>query len=92
MSQTDRSDSSVRNPAHKPHEERELSGGEGHITNNRMELTAAINGLKALRETCEVESVTDPQHLEEGITQYLYRWKTNGWRTPNQEASTGLVA
>jgi ribonuclease HI len=66
-------------------EERELSGGEAQTTNNRMELTAAINGLKALRETCEVELVTDSQYLKQGITQYLARWLTNGWRTSNRK-------
>lgn len=50
-----------------------------------MELTAAINGLKALCETCEVELVTDSQYLKQGITQYLSRWKANGWRTSNRK-------
>lgn len=66
-------------------EERELSGSETQTTNNRMELTAAINGLKALRETCGVELVTDSQYLKQGITQYLARWKTNGWRTSDRK-------
>ena len=65
-------------------EERELSGSEAHTTNNRMELTAAINGLKALRETCEVELVTDSQYVKQGITQYVGRWKMNGGRTPDR--------
>ena len=66
-------------------EERELSGSAGQTTNNRMELTAAINGLKALRETCEVELVTDSQYVKQGVTQYLSRWKANGWRTSNRK-------
>ena len=65
-------------------EERELSGSEAQTTNNRMELTAAIKGLKALSETCEVELVTDSQYVKQGITQYLARWKTNGWRTADR--------
>lgn len=65
-------------------EERELSGSEAHTTNNRMELTAAIRGLNDLPETCEVELVTDSQYLKQGITQYLARWKTNGWRTADR--------
>lgn len=65
-------------------EKRELSGSEAQTTNNRMELAAAINGLKALPETCEVELVTDSQYLKQGITQYLARWKTNGWRTADR--------
>jgi ribonuclease HI len=65
-------------------ERRELSGSEAQTTNNRMELAAAINGLKAWRETCDVELVTDSQYLKQGITQYLARWKTNGWRTADR--------
>ncbi len=65
-------------------EERELSGSEARATNNRMELAAAINGLKALRETCEVELVTDSQYVKQGITQFMARWKTNGWRTADR--------
>jgi ribonuclease HI len=66
-------------------EERELSGSEAQTTNNRMELTAAINGLRALCEGCEVELVTDSQYLKQGVTQYLARWKTNGWRTSDRK-------
>jgi len=66
-------------------EERELSGSEAQTSNNRMELTAAISGLKALGETCEVELVTDSQDLRQGVTEYLARWKTNGWRTSNRK-------
>jgi len=46
-----------------------------------------MNGLKALRETCDLELVTDSQYLKQGVTQYWARWKTNGWRT----ASTVLA-
>jgi ribonuclease HI len=66
--------------------ERELSGSEARTTNNRMELAAAINGLRALRESCEVDLVTDSQHLKQGITEHLARWKINGWRTSNRNA------
>ncbi len=61
--------------------ERELRGSDPRTTNNRMELTAAINGLRALREQCEVELITDSQYLKQGITEYLPRWRTNGWCT-----------
>lgn len=54
-------------------------------TNIRMELTAAINGLKALREICEVELVRDSQYLKQGITRHLSRWKANGWRISNRK-------
>jgi ribonuclease HI len=66
-------------------DERKLSGSEAQTTNNRMELTAAINGLRALRESCEIELVTDSQYLKHGITKFLARWKTNGWRTANRK-------
>jgi ribonuclease HI len=51
-----------------------------------MELAAAINGLGALRESCDVELVTDSQYLKQGITEYLARWKANGWRTSNRKS------
>jgi len=61
--------------------ERELFGGEAKTTNNRMELTAAIKALEAVEEPSNIEIVTDSQYLRNGITQYLARWKQNGWRT-----------
>lgn len=59
----------------------ELSGLEEHTTNNRMELTAAVRGLSALKEPCEVEVITDSEYLKNGITEWLPRWKRNGWKT-----------
>ncbi len=67
-------------------QEREMFGSEAQTTNNRMELTAAINGLKALPERCEVELVTDSQYLKQGITQFMARWKANGWRTSDRRS------
>ena len=61
--------------------EREMSGSSRHTTNNRMELTAAIEGLKALTEPCEVEIVTDSEYLKNGITNWIHGWKRNGWKT-----------
>lgn len=61
--------------------ERELFGGEPDTTNNRMELTAAIRALQALRETCKVELHTDSKYVKDGITQWLDGWKSRGWRT-----------
>ena len=61
--------------------ERELSGGEAETTNNRMELTAAIEGLRALTRPCRVDLYTDSEYVRRGITEWLARWKTNGWRT-----------
>lgn len=61
--------------------ERELFGSEPETTNNRMELTAAIKVLEALKRPRNLEIVTDSQYLRKGVTQYLPRWKQNGWRT-----------
>jgi len=61
--------------------ERELCGGESETTNNRMEMTAAIRALEALREPCAVDLHTDSTYLRDGITQWLDAWKRRGWRT-----------
>ena len=58
---------------------KELFGSEEHTTNNRMELRAVIEGLKALREPCQVTVVTDSQYVKNGITQWLPQWKARGW-------------
>lgn len=60
---------------------KELSGFAAHTTNNRMEITASIEGLRALREGCEVEVVTDSEYLKNGITKWIQGWKRNGWKT-----------
>lgn len=67
-------------------QKRELVGAEPQTTNNRMELTAAVQGLAALREPCEVEIVTDSSYLKNGITEWLPRWKRNGWKTAGKQA------
>ena len=61
--------------------ERELHGGAADTTNNRMELTAAIEALKALSEPCRVSLTTDSKYVKDGITQWLADWKRNGWKT-----------
>ena len=61
--------------------ERELCGGELHTTNNRMELTAAIEALTALSRPCEVALYTDSEYLRRGISEWLEGWKRAGWRT-----------
>ena len=61
--------------------ERELHGGAPDTTNNRMELTAAIEALKALSEPCRVSLTTDSTYVKDGITQWLANWKRNGWKT-----------
>jgi ribonuclease HI len=60
---------------------KEMFGSQPHTTNNRMEITAAIEGLRALREPCEVEVVTDSEYLKNGITTWIKSWKRNGWKT-----------
>jgi ribonuclease HI len=64
---------------------KEIYGCEKMTTNNRMELKAAVEGLRALRETCEVEVVTDSQYLKNGITEWIHRWKLRGWRSKANE-------
>jgi ribonuclease HI len=66
--------------------EREISGGEPATTNNRMELTAAIEALNALTRPCTVELHTDSQYVKNGITQWLPLWKARGWRTMTKGA------
>jgi len=66
--------------------ERILRGVEPHTTNNRMELVAAINGLRALTEACRVTVITDSQYLQQGMTVYLVRWRSFGWCNSRGEA------
>ena len=65
--------------------ERELSGGEAHTTNNRMELLAAISALETLKRPCSVDMHTDSQYLRQGITSWIKGWKRNGWRTADKK-------
>ncbi|MCV6626827.1 MAG: ribonuclease HI [Cellvibrionaceae bacterium] len=65
--------------------ERRLCGGEADTTNNRMELSAAIEALKALKEPCQVDITTDSQYVRQGITQWLFNWKKNGWKTSDKK-------
>ncbi|MFM5924404.1 MAG: ribonuclease HI [Novosphingobium sp.] len=63
------------------HHEKELSGGEAETTNNRMELTAVIRALEALKEPCHVHLHTDSRYVIDGITKWIYGWQKNGWKT-----------
>jgi ribonuclease HI len=65
--------------------ERELSGGEAATTNNRMELTAAIEALEALRLPCAVDLYTDSNYVRDGISRWIEGWKRNGWRTAEKK-------
>jgi len=64
---------------------KELSGGEPVTTNNRMELSAAIAALEALKKPCTVDLHTDSQYLRNGIMSWIHGWKRNGWRTASRE-------
>jgi ribonuclease HI len=65
--------------------EKELSGGEPHTTNNRMELMAAIQGLKALKRPCRVTLSTDSRYVMDGLTRWIHGWLKNGWKTSDKK-------
>jgi ribonuclease HI len=65
--------------------EKELSGGEKLTTNNRMELTAAIEGLNALTRPCAVTLSTDSRYVMDGLTKWIKGWQKNGWRTADRK-------
>jgi ribonuclease HI len=65
--------------------EKELYGGDPQTTNNRMELQAAIEGLSALSERCEVILTTDSVYVKNGITSWLQGWKQKGWKTAGKK-------
>ena len=65
--------------------EKELSGGETHTTNNRMELMAAIRGLEALKRPCRVTLSTDSRYVMDGLTKWIHGWLRNGWRTADKK-------
>ncbi len=64
---------------------KELNGGEALTTNNRMELTAAIEALNALTRPCKVELHTDSQYVKNGVQGWVHGWKRNGWRTADKK-------
>ena len=65
--------------------ERELFGGERDTTNNRMELTAVIRALEALKRRCSANVYTDSQYVQKGITEWIHSWKRRGWRTAGKQ-------
>lgn len=67
--------------------EKELSGGASETTNNRMELTAVIEGLKALKKPCDITLYTDSKYVMEGVTKWLPNWKRNSWKTSNKKGA-----
>lgn len=73
--------------AHK----KELSGGEAHTTNNRMELQGVIAALSALREPCEVTLTSDSRYVTEAIEKrWVYAWRSNGWRKADRSAALNV--
>lgn len=65
--------------------EKELHGGEPETTNNRMELTAAIKALDAIKESCVIHIHTDSTYVKDGITKWIHNWKKNGWRNASKK-------
>ena len=67
--------------------EKELSGGDAQTTNNRMELTAVIEALKALKRECEITLYTDSRYVMDGVNEWMPNWKKNGWKTTNKKSA-----
>jgi len=65
--------------------EKEMSGGATLTTNNRMELTAAIEGLNALKRPCRVTLSTDSRYVMDGLTKWIHGWRKNGWKTADKK-------
>ncbi|MBS0357663.1 MAG: ribonuclease HI [Proteobacteria bacterium] len=65
--------------------EKKLNGSEPHTTNNRMELSAAIHALAALKKPSQVVLTTDSQYVKDGITRWISNWKKNGWKTADKK-------
>lgn len=66
-------------------QEKTLKGAEPDTTNNRMELTAALEGLKSLKRPCKVDLTTDSEYVRKGITEWIHGWKQKGWRTASKQ-------
>ena len=64
---------------------KEYFGGEKNTTNNKMELKAAIEGLRVLKETCEVHITTDSKYVMDGITSWIQNWKKNNWMNSSKK-------
>ena len=63
----------------------EISGNEKNTTNNRMELLAPISALNKIRDELDIEIYTDSKYVKQGITEWIYNWKSNGWKTSKKE-------
>ena len=69
---------------------KEVSGNEKYTTNNRMELTAVINGLQMLNQPCNVTLYSDSKYVIDGINKYMSNWRKNGWRTANNKKVSNI--
>ena len=69
---------------------KELSGGKPNTTNNIMELTGVVEGLKALKESCDVEVISDSKYVVQGINEWLANWEKNNWRTAGKSPVKNL--
>ncbi len=69
---------------------KELSGGNPNTTNNIMELTGVVEGLKALKEPCEVEVTSDSKYVVQGINEWLFNWEKNNWKTASKSPVKNL--
>lgn len=67
------------------HLEKELCGGAPDTTNNRMELTAVIRALEALKRPCAIDLYTDSQYVQKGISEWIVSWKRRGWKTADKK-------
>jgi ribonuclease HI len=65
--------------------EKELSGGEAATTNNRMELTAALQAIQALKQPCQIDLYTDSEYLKRGVTEWMAGWRRRGWKRKEGE-------
>ena len=70
--------------------EKELSGGHPETTNNRMELTAVIEGLKALKQACQLTLTTDSEYVKKGMTEWIKTWKAKGWKNAKNKPIANL--
>ncbi len=71
--------------------EKEMSGYDADTTNNRMELTAVIEALQALKKSCNISLYTDSKYVMDGVLEWLPNWKKNGWKTANKKAAVKNV-
>jgi ribonuclease HI len=74
----------------KTGKEMEMSGGERETTNNRMELRAVIEGLRALKRPAAIEIVTDSKYVGQGLSEWMPKWKSRGWRLPGNKPVKNL--